>query len=186
MNRVQYRRWKDFAIRMSQKGWCIREIMRKEHQNTVIPAVAHFFELMKWSYKDDIIRIESWDDTRTDTSHGQDCYGHYPIGPYICDIVSEHLNGYNPFYFYYEDEEFDKAYEDFNERWCNRVRCCIRASLDLAVEPSGGVFGFTKSDFERMYPKGVPKWIQNSWSKRNAHWKPVEWDDIPEEAKLWT
>lgn len=184
MNRIQYRRWKDFAIRMSQKGWSIREIMRKEHQNAVIPAVQEFFSHMDWDYKNDVIRIESWDDTRTDTARGRDYYGHYSIGPYVCDIVSEFLNNWNPFH--WDDEESDKAYEHWDDNWGGRIRCCIRAGLDLAVELSAGVLGFTKGDLERMYPEGAPMWIQNGWGKQNAHWKPIEWTDIQSEDGLWT
>lgn len=182
MNRVQYKRWKDFAIRMAQKGWSVREVMQKVHQDSVIPAVENFFEHMAWDYKDDVIRIESWDDTRRDTSQ-RDYYGHYLIGPYVCDIVSGHLENYNPFY--YEGEESDKAYEDFDERWCGRVRCCLRAGLDLAVEPSAGVLGFTKGDLERMYPEGVPKWIRDGWGKMNAEFHSVGWEDIKSTDGLW-
>lgn len=182
MNRVQYRRWKKFAIRMSQKGWSDRQVKGKTHQTIVIPAVANFFDSLEWNHKTDIIRMESWDDTRMDCSK-KDYYGHSLIGPYVCDIVSEMLGEYNPFY--WDGEEKDKAYESWDEKWGSRIRACIRAGIDLAVEQSAGVLGFTKADIERMYPEGVPKWIQKGWIKGKNGERPVMWDEIETEEGIW-
>lgn len=182
MNRVQYRRWKDFAIRMSLKGWPVRQVMGKTHQAIVIPAVVDFFHEMEWDYSSDIIRMESWDDTRTDHSK-KDPYGHSLHGPYVCDIVSEMLSEYNPYY--WDSEEYDKAYESWDDKWGGRIRACIRAGMDLAVEQSGGVLGFTKADIEHMYPEGVPKWIQKGWIKGNGEERPVMWEAISKTEGMW-
>ena len=183
MNRIQYKRWKDFAIRMSEKGWPIKEIMKKEHQRSVILAVLDFFDLIESNYRSDVIRIESWDNTRENTNIPPDRYGRYPIAPYICDIVSEMMSSYNPFY--WDDEDNDKAYHAWDDLWGSRINCCIRAGLDLAANPSAGVLGFTKADLERMYPEGVPKWISGDWKKKNGDWAPIAWDDMAGNASLW-
>ena len=182
MNTEQYKRWKDFAKRMAQKGWPIKEIMRKEHQAAVIPAVDKFFEWMEGNYVEDIPRIESWDQTETDISV-KDCCGHHPCGPCVCDIVSELTEEYNPFY--WGGDEDEKAYEEWEDYWGGRIRCCIRSGLDLAAEASMGVVGFTKADMVRMYPKVVPGWIRNKWGKQNKSFHPVSWENIGEKEKLW-
>ena len=176
MNRIQFRRWKDFALRMAERGWVAREIMRKEHRDAVIPAVTHFFDLMGTDFREDVIRIESWDDTR------KDHYGHYPIGPFVCDIVSELLSDFNPFYW---DDDESKAYESWDELWGGRIHCCIRAGIDLALNSSIGVLGFRKADIERMYPESVPSWISNGWKKKNGQWNPIQWEDISLNMPLW-
>ena len=186
MNRIQYRRWKDFAIRMSEKGWPEKEIQREEHQ-AVIDVVFNFFDVdMENNYAGDVIRIESWDDTRADYKNAEIfAWGvRGNSSPYVCDIVDEMLSNHNPFY--YDGEEYGKEYDDWDDEWGGRIRGCIRAGLDLAVNPSMGVMGFTKEDIERMYPENVPKWVSDDWGKRNGDWKPVAWKDMEKDASLWT
>jgi len=167
---------------MSHKGWPKKQVNGKTHQEIVIPAVTTFFEIMERNFENEITRIESWDDTMVDDSK-KDYYGRPVIGPYVCDIVSKMFDDWNPFY--WDDEEKQKAYENWDEKWGNRIRACIRAGLDLAAEPSMGVIGFTKADIERMYPEGVPKWVQQPWEKENAELHSVKWKDIPNDGKLW-
>jgi hypothetical protein len=171
---------------MSEKGWPEKEVQREEHQE-VIDAVFNFFDVdMENDYRADVIRILSWDDTRTNYRNAEI----FPWGirgndaPFVCDIVSEMLSDYNPFY--WETEEFDKEYDDWDDEWGGRIRSCIRAGLDLAADPSMGVMGFTKADIERMYPGGVPKWVSGDWWKRNGDWKPVDWNDMDNQTSLFT
>ena len=185
MNRIAYRRWKDFAVRMARNGWPEEETGAKEHE-VVLTAVEHFFERLSWDYEDDVIRIEAWDQTRTNTSRS-DQYGHSYTGPYVCDIVSELLSEYNPFY--WDDENSPEKHEEWEDEWGARIHCCLRAGLDLASVQSGGVVGFRKSDLLRMYPEGVPKWIKDGkdgWGRgEKAGWKKTDWDNIKEEWELW-
>ena len=91
----------------------------------------------------------------------------------VCDMVSEfldHYRGYAPrcrACSEYDDDdaecrcdEIEYLYvEQWKEQWGGPVHCCIRAGLDMAVAPSGGVIGFTAGDVRRMYPDGVPSWV---------------------------
>jgi len=85
---------------------------------------------------------------------------------------------------WFEDEIF-RDYHGWNRKedcWCGgkfaaMLRCCVRSGLDLASVQSGGVVGFTKNDIEKMYPLGVPGWIQQGWDE--------PWSDIPNDAGLW-
>ena len=80
------------------------------------------------------------------------------------------------------------------------VRCCLRAGLDCACEPSMGVMGFTAGDIRRMYPEGVPDWVKGKpeWEtvgvkgvipgvgfvpdpKGDAH----SFDDIADDEPIW-
>lgn len=190
MNKIQLRRWGDFSIRMSLHGWSPKETARKEHQQIVIPSVGGFFDHIKHDYADDIIRIESWDDTRTDRSI-RDQWGHHPIGPYVCDIMSIYLTDDNPFHYwdpFDTDEQYEKAYECWDELWGSRIRCCIRAGIDMASSPSGGVVGFEKSSIEKMYPEGVPRWITGEWylgDPRRTGSHRIDWADIEPSQSLW-
>ena len=116
-----------------------------------------------------------------------ECHGsgvHYPwIRPYgIGDQMSEFLDGYQGYppscqfcTGLYDRltrtpgvselsecrcNEIDRLYTDqWDEQWGGPVRCCVRAGLDFASEPSAGVLGFTAGDLRRMYPEGVPDWV---------------------------
>lgn len=57
------------------------------------------------------------------------------------------------------DEIEEKFMDQWDEQWGGPVRCCIRAGMDLASSPSAGVVGFTACDLRRMYPEGIPDWI---------------------------
>lgn len=184
MNRIQYKRWKDFATRMAERGQPAR-ITGNRHYKAIVPqAVEHFFEWMEGCYRDDVIRIESWDDTRTDYRNAQEFnWGFRGItSPYVCDIASDLVQEYNPYYW----PGPNYKYEKWDELWGGRIHCCLRAGLDLAANPSAGVVGFCKEDIERMYPDGVPKWISNGWEKKNGDWKSVLWEDLPPDAGLWS
>lgn len=40
------------------------------------------------------------------------------------------------------------------------IQCCIRAALDVAAAPSGGVVGYTVGDLRSMWaPRPLPKWV---------------------------
>ncbi len=57
------------------------------------------------------------------------------------------------------DEKEDLYREQWDDQWGGPVHCCIRAGLDMAANPSGGVVGFTIGDLRKMYPEGVPEWV---------------------------
>jgi len=103
-------------------------------------------------------RIESWDSS--------------PV--YVCDRMGEYIED-NGFYDVegaildsLEDQGLqspeledrrDALIDRWEDRWWGPVQCCVRAGLDVASEPSGGVVGFTVGDLRRMYPEGFPTWL---------------------------
>ena len=167
MTRANFRKWKDFSIRMAKYGWPPKETQRREHQQTVIPFVEAFFETLAyvrgWPF------IEDWDNT-------------HPGGDFIvCDIVEEMMESWNPYY--YDSEDMDTAYDAWDEMWGGRIRSCIRAGIDL-VSGDAGVYGFTKADIDRMYPDGVPGYVMRGWAT-GEDGEAVAWRDIDDGAVLW-
>jgi hypothetical protein len=91
-------------------------------------------------------------------------------------------------------------YQMVRDRWLDAIETCLRAGIDFATEPSMGVVGcFTTGDLRRMYPKGVPGWIKGDppWIIAIVHPVPgigfraeqvgeSPFDDLPDEARLWT
>jgi len=173
MNRIQYRRWKDFALRMADNGWPATITRTKSYKKTVKPAVEHFFDLLYHNYQHDITRIESWDHTRVDYRNAETfSWGvrgeYWPcVGDEARRIIDE----------YWNPGRSDRKYDEWDNLWGDRIRCCIRAGIDLALNPSLGVIGFCKSDIERMYPDGVPKWITQEWEQ--------QWESINPWEPLW-
>jgi len=184
MNRIQYRRWKDFAMRMADRGWPATITRTKHHKETVRPAVEYVFDLIEHNREPEIIRILSWDDNRSDYRNAErfDWGFRCRLESCVCDEVNRLVGEYwNPHY--YGDSE--RLYDKWDDLWGARIRCCIRAGLDLVAEPSMGVVGFCKEDLERMYPEGVPKWIQAPWGHQNGAWREVQWDDMGPDQGLW-
>jgi len=100
-------------------------------------------------------------------------------------MCSEHSESWNP---YYWDDLTNEQHKKRDEQFCGPVTCCIRAGLDMASAPSGGVIGFTAGDIRRMYPEGVPDWITGGKDCRWSYWLKDELNgtfaEMPESAAL--
>ena len=90
-----------------------------------------------------------------------------------------------------EDEENVRrreqlAIEQWSDQFFGPVRCCLRAGLDMAAAPSGGVVGFTAGDIRRMYPEGMPDWLGDITfdQDENGH-GGIKLRDIPPEDGVW-
>lgn len=166
MTPEQFGRWKDFACRMARHAYpCYREANRKKIEGFV----RDFF----WTYFDG----------QSETISGTDSWDQGP-DVYVCDLMSDYeTDGIDVAWRCPGDrvadfldaaaaETFESAYkgwqgedrDDFwryrrKSIWCDRVRCCVRAGLDVVAEPSAGVVGFRVGDLRRMYPEGLPDWV---------------------------
>lgn len=190
MTNEQYQRWKDFAMRMART--CFRN-HRRPNSVWIIEQVDSWFY---WrDYQGDWVEYTSWD---------QDDYP-------LCDHVNEFYESEYPNvrckacqhedcrkrYPYYENEcRFcdtecrcdDVKYlagEQFADQWLGPVRCCLRAGIDFACEPSAGVLGFTAGDVRRMFPEGVPEWVFPK-RERLKYWLSNDlngtFEDLPDSA----
>ena len=155
---TQYRRWKDFALRMAQ---VVCPKSKRPSADWVRDHVADFFGRMLEDSKDEPSRearmVCDWDSS--DAYEEPAFLGCTSYAPLVCDLISEWSADINPFY--YEADDSDEAYEQYEEQWIGPIRCCVRAGLDIAASPSAGVVGFTAGDVRTMYPEGVPDWVQN-------------------------
>ncbi len=181
----QYERWKDFATRMAKV--CFKH-RRNPTWKEILNAVESFFDTLE--YNEDQVCIVNWDHSdpypeghpqyrktyRTQCWH---CHGTkkpdcryncekgeiYDYAKSLCvgDMCSEMSESWNP---YYWSDISDTEHEKRQEQFCSPVTCCIRAGLDMAVNPSGGVLGFTAGDLRKMYPEGVPDWVTGGTGHR--------------------
>ena len=158
MTAEQFRRWYTFALRMAHRGW---PRTRKVNAKRVAEMVKWFFRVNLRDYALDttagyIGRIVDWDNTDEHPTlrdgNGRPCWEDC-----VGDIVNTSTlgDGVNPYY----GTEDEPQYEQWDNSWGMRVRCCLRAGLDLASAPSAGVLGFHKGDLERMYRGKMPDWI---------------------------
>lgn len=150
MTPEQYERWKDFALRMAGQAFPDATEARRAK---ITESITGFFS---WYDGEDVSEIVDWDN-----------------GPsYIGDQVSSHLSNH------YHERETRNGYEPRGNKFENQVSCCIRAGLDCASSPSGGVLGFTVGDLRRMYPEGVPDWVTDGY-------EPPITEDTPGSIGVW-
>ena len=194
MTREQYERWKDFSVRMA--GTCFYG-HRRPTSTWIIDKVEEWF----WwrDYKKDWDKYSSWDgcaDSYSLSSHVDDFYD--DLGVSVQCKACRH-DDCRTRYPHYEDscpmcemecrcdEVEELANNQFEDQWLGPIRCCIRAGIDMACEPSAGVVGFTAGDIRRMYPEGVPDWVFPK-GERLYYWLTDKqngtFDELPDDAGL--
>lgn len=141
MTRKQFRRMKVFALRMTNVAignrW--RKVVR-EHVEAVIDC------RMEWCME----HIIDWDNGARDPETRR----YWEGGG---DIVRSYLWDHN---LELEKERRDGSVEVVDTGIGIAVSCCVRAGMDMATEPSGGVLGFTVGDLRRMWRRRMlPKWV---------------------------
>lgn len=177
MDTKQYKRWKDFALRMARTCWHSGTRPPKEW---VVGKVEDFFR-MNFELSDggpeesSIEHLLDWDHVERDASR----FTQYPV----CDLLDLWSSDVNPWYYAPEGGWEDEAYDQFQEQWIGAVHCCVRAGIDLAVAPSAGVAGFTAGQVRKMYPDGVPAWAKEGWCGPDD--EPVQWENIPDDKYVW-
>jgi hypothetical protein len=184
----QYERWKDFALRMARTCW---QGQRRPDTEWIVEKVEEFFEAY-YPDADEAEDVKSWDhtegkgvygvgDNMSDFAHEQrERPGYWTIKDSDTDRIraykkrlvarglsDEDVEAKVAKFEERLDESFDdredQAFEQWDDQWMGPVRCCIRAGLDTAATPSGGVVGFTVGDLRRMYPDGLPNWIHDAY-----------------------
>lgn len=131
MTPEQYERWRDFSLRMARNAF---PEATEGRRRKIAESIEGFFS---WYDGQDVSDICDWDS-----------------GPsYIGDAVNSHLDRH------YHERWTKDGLEPRRNKFENQVSCCIRAGIDCASAPSGGVIGFTVGDLRRMYPEGLPDWV---------------------------
>jgi hypothetical protein len=121
-------------------------------------------------------RIQDWDSSNEDGLDRNATL--YPV----CDRMSCLLDEKNPHRYH----GTDRQYARWDEHWGARVRCCVRAGLDMASAPSAGVVGFTVGDLRRMYRGHIPDWLNWQFIHRKTK-KPIDLNSkrLKDGAELW-
>jgi hypothetical protein len=159
MTQEQFRRWYTFSIRMAHRGWVG---LPGKSRKQVADYVKYFFRCMD-SWGCPAGEVEDWDSE-----------------PYVCDTVDRMLEEHwNPHGWHPGNREYNR----WDERWGTRVRCCLRAGLDLAAEPSAGVLGFEICDLRRMYRGRIPAWINTGYVDPAG--KPVDLNTGECAVSIW-
>lgn len=203
----QYERWKDFSIRMAKIRFKHR---RNPTWQEIVNVVECFFDTLE--YNEDQVCIDDWDnstpypighphyrktykclcwhchgDKRPDCGYNCEDGQIYNYATPLCvgDMCSEMSESWNP---YYWADITDSEHEKRQEQFCGPITCCVRAGLDMAVNPSAGVLGFTAGDLRKMYPDGVPDWVTGGPGHRWGYWCKEELNgtfaEMPNEARL--
>lgn len=145
MTKLQYERWQDFARRMVPIAVSARA--KAPSRAATLEIIEFYFEC-RMDEGEEWQRVKDWDNTASENGH----YG-MTAGGHISDIAEHFVPGY---WSLPDGESGDAKIE----KWIGPATCCIRAGLDVAVSPSAGVAGFTAGDIRRMYPEGVPDWVE--------------------------
>lgn len=152
MNAVQFERFKDFALRMTFHGWPEATEARKQRLYDEVSEVIEMWV----PYAAD---ITGWDTGDNDT--------------YACDWLDEWAAHRHDHYWL---DGKEREHERRN-RFYVMIRCCLRAALDVAAEPSAGVMGFDVGTIRRMYDGQVPDWIDALYEGQLA--------TAPNDAGVW-
>ena len=212
----RFQRWQDFAERMARACWPYNTPDWLPDRQWIEVEIAGFFACLP---EEDYALYRNWDNSEPypvgHPYHRTDRRGHANSPGVMGDLVSE----WEDDTLYYQWREYasplerlwgdihceifgddDLIREPVVERWSSPVHCCIRAGMDCAYAPSGGVMGFTAGDLRRMYPEGVPDWV-----KGDGPWETVPitgvipgvgftvgetrpngtFDSLPDDASVW-
>lgn len=156
MTGEQFERWRDFALRMVRLH---PARARMPSRRWVMARVDDFVS----QFANDHAWIVDWDKSREienpRSSSYRDRFAHG-----IGDLMSLYEWDWLPCRVQQlEHDEKDDEFEEQRDRWFQHVRCCVRAGLDVASEPSAGVVGFTIGNLRSMYPEGIPDWLATGW-----------------------
>lgn len=156
MTELQLKRWKQFSIRMAHHGWA--GLPRKSRRYVSGMVKDYFREWLAISCEEDstlLGRIESWDNNARHPEDNGTCgWACKHRDHLICDEVDEMIDKVAP-----DSYRRGWRYRKWDDLWGVRLRCCLRAGIDLASSPSMGVMGFSAGDLRQMYPFGVPEWV---------------------------
>ena len=181
MTPPEYRQWKSFALHMAARGWKLRRANRRR----LVALVKEFFRHIDIDYCKYVPLFRAWcetDDVRTAGLRGDTTL--------VCDIATLFLGDMNTYDYYPRDSWGDGLYARWRDSWGSMVRCCVRAGLDLAMDPGEiGVLGFTVGDLRRMFRGRLPAWVADrQWEHGSVFGdkpgEPIRLDESPDAAAI--
>jgi hypothetical protein len=173
MNLTQYRRMCVFAMRMVK-------VIPKHHQRACREHVAEVLSHINCvNFSLHYSQIIDWDNSEdyTDEEIAEQPYRRYSSkNRTMCDWVSKEYGEDNSTL---TRQTLSKD-GDYDTKLRSHLMCCIRAALDVAASPSGGVVGYTVGDLREMWaPRPIPSWVLNFFKE------PTLVASAPDEANVW-
>ena len=174
--------WLDFALRMVDVHHELNEDERAELRFAVDGFICGIIS--------DYVNPRQWDASMVYRGavdeRGYDCIGdlirtfaselwHDPYDVHPDEMPDTELT-------YYTFDELRTLREEHAafDRLADPFRACVRAGLDMACEPSGGVVGYTVGHLRSMYPEGVPSWLLDAFEVDRA-----AFDGAKSEQGVW-
>lgn len=170
MTPEQFDRWRDFALRMART--CYAD-SRRPSGAWVEEHVRHFIDCVDWEEVVDWDRAPAYVCDQM-TTFEVDCMPYFRFDPEDDTLAAAER----------AEQRERRAEEQWRDQWFGPVRCCVRAGLDLASEPSAGVVGFTIGDLRAMYPEGVPAWICEGFVDGETG-EPAAVCTMPDSTGVW-
>jgi hypothetical protein len=154
MTKTQFRRMKVFAIRMA------RTLPNRRYRKRTLAHVLEILDQMDCkSFSIHYSQIIDWDKSENYTPEEIAANPHLRYSRknrLLGDWVGHEYGEYDP-EITRKTPNSDGCYRTV---LANEVACCIRAALDVAVSPSGGVLGWTVGDLRAMWKtRPLPKWV---------------------------
>jgi len=138
MEKIQFERWKDFAVKMAK---CVYPTATPSRQEKIIGNVNDYFS--EREFQNDWDGISDWD------GNGDDFF--------LSEDVDDFFGKYR---------HWNRRTGEYEGKLHTQITCCIRAGFDIAVKQSGGVVGFTVGDVRKMFNGNVPNWVKKrDWEK---------------------
>jgi hypothetical protein len=150
MTKQQLARWKRLSLGLAKHHGTMTDARR----NRLCSAVEDCIDWIVDSH--DLDAIKDWDG----------CDG----SAYVCDDMSDFM--------WERRYEMERRGEMRYGRFGNMVGMCVRAGFDLAVAPSVGVLGFCVSDLRKVFPRGIPTWV-------NRHFEEPITVATPDHMGVW-
>lgn len=150
MNRQQLVRWNRTALGLATHHSTMTDPRRKR----LCFAVA---DCIDWIVaRHELADIKDWDG-------GQG-------SAYVCDDMSDYMWDHR-----YETARHGEMHYG---RFGTLVGMCVRAGFDLAVVPSAGVLGFCVGDLRKVFPLGIPAWV-------NGYFDTPITTETPADVGVW-
>ncbi len=150
MNRQQLVRWNRLALGLATHHGTMTEARRKRLCFAVVDCIDWIVA------RHDLADIKDWDGNQGSA--------------YVCDDMSD--------YMWEHKYEMERRGEIHYGRFGNLIGMCVRAGFVLAVAPSAGVLGFCVGDLRKVFPRGVPTWVNGSFEQ------PIT-ADTPADVGVW-
>jgi len=153
MTELQYLRWKFFALGMAKH--CFPDVT-DARRGKLKGALEDYFDTVGFPWAGKPPPYTRW--------------GDWDFG------VHDHATGY-----FSNHDHVTPGGRELGNKFLNQIFCCLRAGIDVAVCPSGGVVGFTIGQVREIFRRRLPQWVRDFFENDPDN----ELDTWPDEEPVW-